>query len=76
MASVVKNEVTTSYVKDVTITLSHEEAMVLRRACYYNITLGKKYSNSPVGGSKKGTYLRHTMGKIGESLKAAGIERF
>lgn len=61
---------------DVTITMSHAEAMKLRRACYYNITVGKKFADNPVGGSAKGQEMKVFLDSLGNALKDKGVERF
>lgn len=63
-------------VNDVTLTLSHEEAQILRRAMYYNLTVADKFARNPKGGWSKSARVKSVMASIGESLKAKGIERF
>lgn len=63
-------------VNGVTLTLTHEEAQILRRAMYYNLTVADKFSHNPKGGWSKSARVKSVMASIGESLKAKGIERF
>ncbi|TXH56327.1 MAG: hypothetical protein E6Q97_06640 [Desulfurellales bacterium] len=63
-------------VNGVTLTLSHEEAQILRRAMYYNLTVADKFARNPKGGWSKSARVKSVMASIGESLKAKGIERF
>lgn len=61
---------------DITITLSASEASKLRRVCYYNKTVAKKYRNNPVGGARKAEDIDAFLGNLGSSLKNMGVERF
>ena len=63
-------------VNGVTLTLSHEEAQILRRVMYYNLTVADKFARNPKGGWSKSARVKSVMGAIGESLKAKGIDRF
>lgn len=61
----------------VTLTMSKAEAEKLRRAAYYNKTVGKKFAqNWNHGGSRKGADLDSFLGDLGNKLKAKGINRF
>jgi hypothetical protein len=66
----------TTVVDSVTLSLTHDEAMKLRRTCYYNITVGEKYANNSIGGEAKGSAVRDFLNDLGNALKANGIERF
>lgn len=63
-------------VNGVTLNLTHEEAQILRRVMYYNLTVADKFARNPVGGWSKSAKVKSVMASIGESLKAKGIERF
>ena len=63
-------------VNGVTLTLSHEEAQILRRVMYYNLTVADKFARNPKGGWSKSARVKGVMASIGESLKAKGIDRF
>jgi len=63
-------------VNGVTLTLSHEEAQILRRVMYYNLTVADKFARNPKGGWSKSARVKNVMASIGESLKAKGIDRF
>lgn len=63
-------------VNGVTLTLSHEEARILRRVMYYNLTVADKFALNPKGGWSKSARVKSVMASIGESLKAKGIDRF
>lgn len=39
--------------KDITIVLSEREAKMLRRMCYYNLTVRDKFTAHPCGGETK-----------------------
>lgn len=60
----------------VTIELSGEEAKKLRRMCYYNKTVAKKFRTNPAGGQRKADDLLAFMSGLGSKLKANGVERF
>lgn len=76
MKAVANTVVAAPVIKDVTITLSKEEAMILRRACNFNKTVADKFRNSQYGGYSKSQTLKRVFGSIGDHLKAAGIERY
>jgi hypothetical protein len=63
-------------ISSVTLTLSHEEAKKLRRVCYYNKSVSRKYRDNPAGGRRKAEDIDAFMGSLGNSLKAQGVERF
>ena len=64
-------------VDGVDIHLSSSEAEMLRRVCYYNITVGNKFSaNRVAGGYRKGQEITAFMTSLGNKLKAEGIARF
>ena len=60
----------------INITLSAEEATQLRRVCYYNKTVSKKYRTNPNGGVRKSQDIDAFMSNLGNKLKAANVERF
>ena len=60
----------------VTLTLSVEDAKKLRRMCYYNKTVSKKFKGNLYGGSRKADDINAFMVSLGNGLKAKGIERF
>lgn len=67
----------TPSITGVTVSMSVSEATMLRRACYYNKTVAKKFAqNYEAGGSRKGADLDAFLGNLGNSLKAKGIDRF
>lgn len=76
MKAVANTVVAAPVVKDVTITLSKEEAMILRRACNFNKTVADKFRNSRHGGYSKSNTLKRVFGSIGDHLAAAGIDRY
>lgn len=61
---------------NITIELTPDEASKLRRACYYNKTVARKYAGNPKGSARKASYLDAFMGSLGNSLKDRGVERF
>ena len=63
-------------ITDVTLTLSPEEAKMLRRVCYYNLTVGEKYSDNPVGGEAKGSAVSNFLYGLGTMLKSYGVDRY
>lgn len=67
----------TPSITGVTVSMSVSEATMLRRACYYNKTVGKKFANNVVaGGRRKGADLDAFLANLGNSLKAKDIKRF
>jgi hypothetical protein len=62
--------------RDITIVLSEKEAMMLRRMCYYNLTVRDKFTANPCGGQDKAQALYNFMCELGDTLKAHGIERY
>lgn len=60
----------------ITITLSAEEATKLRRVCYYNKTVSRKFRDNANGGYRKAQDIDAFMGSLGNSLKAQGVDRF
>lgn len=61
---------------NVIVELTHEEAMKLRRVCYYNKTVSRKFASNPVGGRSKGTAIDQFLSDLGNTLKRKGVERF
>lgn len=61
---------------DITITLTPAEAEQLRRVCYYNRTVAKKFKANPNGGARKSQDIDAFMGNLGNKLKTAGVNRF
>ena len=61
----------------INITLSAEEAKKLRRVCYYNKTVSKKFKTNAVAGNpRKADDINAFMVSLGEGLKGKGIERY
>jgi hypothetical protein len=61
----------------ISITLSAEEAKKLRRVCYYNKTVSKKFkTNAAAGNPRKADDINAFMVSLGEGLKGKGIERY
>jgi hypothetical protein len=60
----------------ITIDMNLEEAQKLRRVCYYNLTVGERFTDNPNGGVEKGEAVKTFMGTLGNSLRAALIDRF
>lgn len=63
-------------VNGVSLKLSEAEAQMLRRVCYYNLTVADKFAGNPKGGHRKSNDIRAFMGSLGNSLKAQGIDRY
>ena len=64
-------------VETISMTFSKEEAKKLRRVCYYNKTVSKKFkSNVVAGGPRKADDINAFMVSLGEGLKGKGIERY
>lgn len=63
-------------ISEVTLKLTPSEAQKLRRVCYYNKTVARKYRDNPVGGRRKAEDIDAFMGSLGNQLKAQGVERF
>ena len=63
-------------ITDVTLTLNAEEAKMLRRTCYYNLTVGERYAGNPVGSSAKGAAVSNFLSGLGNTLKAHGVDRY
>lgn len=58
----------------VNISLSVEEARMLRRVCYYNKTVGAKVAENV--SSSNGDIVKDFMHSLGNALKYQGIDRF
>ena len=56
--------------------LSIEDAQKLRRMCYYNKTVSKKFKGNNYGGARKADDLNAFMVSLGNGLKNKGIERY
>lgn len=61
---------------NITLTLTGEEAKKLRRVCYYNKTVAKKFAENEIGGQRKADDLLSFMSSLGNGLKLKGVERF
>lgn len=61
---------------NVVITLTHDEAMKLRRVCYYNKTISQKFAGNPSGGRTKASAIDIFLNDLGNSLKRKNVERF
>jgi hypothetical protein len=73
---VVTKTLSAPVISGVTVTFTAQEAMQLRRVCYYNKTVAHKYAGNPVGGSDKAEAIDSFLNTLGSTLKANGIERF
>ena len=58
----------------VNISLSVEEARMLRRVCYYNKTVGAKVTENIT--SAIGVVIKDFMSALGNNLKTQNIDRF
>lgn len=65
-----------SRINSIKLTLTPEEASMLRRVCYYNLTVADKFAGNPNGGHRKSYAVKSFMNSLGNSLKAKGIDRF
>lgn len=63
-------------VNGVNLNLSPSEASILRRVCYYNLTVADKFSHNPNGGYRKADEVKAFMTSLGNALKGQGIDRF
>lgn len=63
-------------VEEVAITLSAADASKLRRMCYYNQTIARKFAGNPNGGRRKADDLLAFATNLGNSLKRQGVDRF